>query len=336
MQELREQLDSQNLHEIIKNLPQQFLDGFNFTNVSIKTDTKKIVFCGMGGSALPANLLKTYFAVSKSNFNIPIKINRDYRLPHLVDETWSGFFSSYSGNTEETLSALADAEEKGMKDIVIFAHGGKLKEIAEEKGYQLIEIPDTKQPRMAYGFYIGALLKVFVNSGLLELNLEEFTSDIEKALKESDSIEAQSEKLAKATQGKIALVYTSNVWKYVAMVWKINFNENSKTQSFWNILPEMNHNEMVGFSNIVGEYKTFVLKDNEEHERILKRINIFEKILGKELNIETLEMKDGSPLFKMVTSLMLGLWTSYNLALINKIDPAPVDMVENFKKMMAE
>ena len=334
MQELRQQFDSQNLYEIIKNLPQQFLDGFNLTDVSIKADTKKIVFCGMGGSALPANLLKTFLSVSQSKFNIPIKINRDYSLPHLVDENWCGFFSSYSGNTEETLSALRNAEEKGLKEIVILAHGGELKRIAEEKGYKLIEIPDTKQPRMAYGFYIGALLKVFVNSGLLELNLEEFTSDIKKALTANDEIEAQSQKLAKATQNKISLVYTSNIWKYVAMVWKINFNENAKTQSFWNILPEMNHNEMVGFTNMVGTYKTFVIKDPDEHERVLKRIDIFEKLLGKELDIEIIEMKAGSPLYKMITALMLGLWTSYNLAILNKIDPAPVDMVENFKELM--
>ena len=232
MQDLRQQLDTQNLFDIIKNLPQQFLDGFNATTASINSDTAKIIFCGMGGSALPANLLKTYLSVSKSNFNIPIKINRDYSLPHSVDENWCGFFSSYSGNTEETLSCLAEAEQKGLKQIIIFAHGGKLKEIAEAKNYQFIQIPDTKQPRMSYGFYIGALLKIFVNSGVLDMNSTEFEADIKKALTMNDEIELKSRELAQSAQNKIVLIYASNLWKYIAMVWKINFNENAKTQSF--------------------------------------------------------------------------------------------------------
>lgn len=335
MQELRQQLDSQNLFEIIKNLPQQFLDGYNATEVKIDSTTKKIVFCGMGGSALPANLLKTYLSVSKSNFNIPIKINRDYRLPHLVDNNWCGFFSSYSGNTEETIACLEEAEEKGLKQIVVFAHGGRLKEIAIEKNYLFVEVPDTKQPRMSYGFYIGALLKIFVNSGLLNIDFASFKSDIEKAMEMNDEIENKSQELAELAKNKIVLVYTSNIWKYAAMVWKINFNENAKTQSFWNAFPEMNHNEMVGFSNLVADYRTFILEDSEENDRTQKRFNIFNEILGDKLNIERIIMKDGSPLYKMITILMLGLWTSYNLALLNGIDPAPVLVVEEFKKKMA-
>jgi glucose/mannose-6-phosphate isomerase len=331
MQDARQQLDSQNLSEVIKNLPQQFLTAFENTEVKLDADTSKIVFSGMGGSALPANLLKTFLSVTKANFNIPIKINRDYSLPYLVDENWCGFFSSYSGNTEEVLSSLEEAERRGLKQIVVLAHGGKLKQIAEEKGYQLIEIPDTKQPRMAYGYYIGAMLKTFVNSGLLELDYKEFKNDITKALEQNNEVEKQAQALASNINGKTPLIYTTNIWKYLAMVWKINFNENAKTQSFWNAFPEMNHNEMVGFTELLTDYKAILLQDPDENDQLKKRMSVFENILGKKLNIETINMPVGSNFYKMLITLMLGLWTSYHLALENGIDPAPVDLVEQFK-----
>jgi glucose/mannose-6-phosphate isomerase len=336
MQVLREQFDKQNLHQVIANLPKQFTDAWQSTEASIDSQTQKIVFCGMGGSALPANLLKTYMAVNKAAFYIPIKINRDYTLPHIVDESWCGFFDSYSGNTEETLSALAEAEEKGMKQIVILAHGGKLKQIAEEKGYTYIEIPDYSQPRMAYGYIIGALLKLFQNSGLLNIDENEFSTDIDKVMESMADLEKNGYELAQRCQNKIPIIYSSNVWKYIAMVWKINFNENSKTQAFWNALPELNHNEMVGFTNLVADYKNIIIQDPNDHPRTIKRMQVLKSILGDKLNTEIITMPEGSPFFKMLVSLSIGLWTSYYLALINSIDPTPVDLVEQFKNLVKE
>ncbi len=336
MEELRRQFDKSNLHEIIADLPKQFNQAFKEIEVKINSDTKKIIFCGLGGSALPANLLKTFLSVTKSSFNIPIKINRDYTLPNLVDQSWCGFFDSYSGNTEETLAALAEAAARGMKQIIILAHTGKLKQIALEKGYQLIELPDTSQPRMSYGYVVGAMLKVFQNSGLLDLNIPELSKDIEAALSINSEVEEQGQMLAESIKGKVPIIYTSNIWKYVAMVWKINFNENTKTQSFWNVFPELNHNEMVGYTNLVGEYKVIIIKDLSDHPRVQKRMDIFENILGDKLNAQIITMRGGSPFYKLLTSLMLGLWSAYYLALLNQVDPTPVDLVEEFKKLMTD
>ena len=331
MPTLQEQFDKSNLHEIISNLPKQFTQAFDAVDAKISAETKKIIFCGMGGSALPANLLKTFFSVTKSNFNIPIKISRDYSLPHLIDENWCGFFDSYSGNTEETLSALAEAEQKGMKQIVILAHTGKLKEIAAKKNYTFIEIPDTGQPRLAYGYTIGALLKLFHNSGLNQLDFNQFNEEISQCLSISSTLEEKGKALAESVKGKIPVVYCSNIWKYVAMVWKINFNENAKTQSFWNVFPELNHNEMVGYTNLVGNYKIIILKDSSDHEQNQKRMAIFKKLLGDKIDIEIIDLLGDTPFEKMLSRLLLGLWTSYYLALLYGVDPAPVDLVEAFK-----
>jgi len=331
---MSQKLDSQNLHAIIKALPQQFLDGYNSTDIKISPDTKKILFVGMGGSALPANLVKTYLSTTKTTLQASIKINRDYHLPRVVDNNWCGFFSSYSGNTDEVLTCLEKAQKRGLKNIIIMAHGGKLKEIAEKKNYTLIQIPDTKQPRMAYGFYVGALLKILASSKLIKFDVNAFMADVKKAQSIGAQIEAHAKKMAKASQNKIVLVYATNRWKYLAMVWKINFNENAKTQSFWNAFPEMNHNEMVGFTHLLAKYKTFIINDPDEDSSNIKRAQVFTKLFKNKLNIEVIEMPAGSDMYKMVTTLQLGLWTSYYLALLKKIDPAPVDIVEKFKKLM--
>ena len=324
--------DKENMAEVINQLPDQFIQAFNEVKIKLSSDTKKIVFCGMGGSALPANLLKTFLSVSKLNFNIPIKINRDYTLPDQADDSWCGIFSSYSGNTEETLSCLAEAEKRGLKQIVIISHAGKLKQFAEEKGYLLIEVPDTLQPRLSYGYMIGAMLKLFSNSGLLNLNLEEITKDVEACSALNSKLEEQGKSLAESIKGKIPIVYASNVWKYLAMVWKINFNENSKTQSFWNCFPELNHNEMVGYTNLIADYKIIILKDPADHERIQKRMDVFKQVLGDKIDIEIVPMIGETPFTKMLSTLLIGQWTSYHLALLYKLDPAPVDLVEEFKK----
>ncbi len=334
MQSLRHQFDSQNIYQIIADLPKQFTSALAETTISIAKNTEKIIFCGMGGSALPANLVKTYLAKTNTNFNIPIKINRDYSLPKVVNKNWCGFFDSYSGNTEETLSALAEAEKKGMKQIIILAHGGKLEKIAKKKNYKFIKLPETNQPRLAYGYVVGAMLKVLHNSGFLKLNINSLNKDINSALKIQAQIQTQAQKLSKKLINKVPIVYSSNSWKYIAMVWKINFNENTKIPSFWNAFPEMNHNELVGYTNPIGNYQILILKDQKDHKQIQKRMLVFKKILDKKLDIEILDMRAGSEFFKLITTLMLGLWTSYNLALLYKTDPAPVALVENFKKLL--
>ena len=335
---MRGSTDTTNIYDIIANLPRQFTAAFDSVSAKIAPDTKKIIFCGMGGSALPANLLKTYLANANLDFNIPIKINRDYSFSEdvrtLPATPTCGFFCSYSGNTEETLAALGDAEMRGLTQIVILAHGGKLAEIAKEKGYALVQLPDTNQPRMAYGFIVGAMLKIFANSGLLNIDFNALNADIQKLTAENAALETRAMELAKSVQNKIPVIYASNAWKYLAMVWKINFNENAKTPSFWNCFPELNHNEMVGYTNPVGAFKVIILKDGADNERNKKRMDIFNSLLKEKLNCEVIDMADGSPFYKMISTLSLGLWTSYYLAILNNLDPAPVALVEEFKRLM--
>jgi len=333
MQNLREQYDKENLHEVIKNLPAQFSQAFKETKISFKKNPEKLVFCGVGGSALPANLLKNFLLAEKIYFNIPIKIVRSYTLANTVDSSWSGLFDSYSGNSEETLATLEEAKKKHLKEIVLLAHGGQLTEIATKENLPIIHIPDFKQPRMSYGYVVGALLKMLENSKLINIDFDALEKDIEK-LMATDETERVGQQLALSIQGTIPIIYSSISWDSIAMVWKINLNENAKIPSFWHTFPELNHNEMVGYTNAPENFKAILIKDPEDHPRINKRIDVFAEIFRDKLKPQIIEMPFGSQFYKMIYTLSIGLWASYYLALANKIDPAPVELVENFKNLL--
>ena len=283
---------------------------------------------------MPVNLVKTFISASRINFPVSLKIHRDYSLPASVDSEWCGFFISYSGNTEETLSALTEAEARGMKSIVVMAHGGKLAEIAAEKGYKFVQIPDFNQPRLAYGYIFGAIIKIFSNSELLEINFNDLISDTEKISAYNAVIEKRGLELATLLQNKIGVIYASNQWKYLAMIWKININENAKQPSFWNAFPEMNHNEMVGFTNAAERFQAIILRDPSDTPPIQKRMTVFKDLFKDTLQPEIIEMPGASAFYKMLYCLSLGLWTSYHLAILNQTDPAPVELVELFKKSL--
>jgi glucose/mannose-6-phosphate isomerase len=330
----REQIDTQNIYEVIKNIPKQFPTAFEDTKISFDSRPQKIIFCGVGGSALPVNLVKTFISASRVHFPASLKIHRDYSLPASVDSEWCGFFISYSGNTDETLSALSEAETRGLKEIIVMAHGGKLQEIAEEKGYKFIQIPDFNQPRLAYGYIFGAIIKTLSNSGLLEINFNNLIADAEKIGAYSSVIESKGQELATILKNKIGLVYASNQWKYLAMIWKINLNENAKQPCFWNAFPEMNHNEMVGFTNKAEQFQAIIIRDPSDAAQIQKRMTVFKDLFKDSLQPEIIDMPPASPFYKMLYCLSLGLWTSYQLAILNETDPAPVELVEKFKKLL--
>ncbi|MFH0988368.1 MAG: bifunctional phosphoglucose/phosphomannose isomerase [Parcubacteria group bacterium] len=327
-----------NFKEIVDNLPRQFTTALGETKTRISSRTKNIIFCGVGGSALPADLLTTLFASRELQFatKLQIHINRNFSLPKFVDKKWRGFFSSYSGNTAETLSCLAQAEKIGLREIVLLDHDGQLKHIAEEKGYPLVTIPDTNQPRLSYAYILGALLKILNDSGLIKLNIAELNADVEKCLSMKDKIETQGRVLAQKLVGKVPVIYSSNEWKALARVWKINFNENAKVPAFFNAFPELCHNEMQGWDNkMTRSFHAIILNDSSADKNINKSIDSFQKVLNDKLEITKIEMEAGSPLLKMLTCLWLGLYTSYHLALINKTEPAEVPLVAEFKSLLS-
>jgi glucose/mannose-6-phosphate isomerase len=157
--------------------------------------------------------------------------------------------------------------------------------------------------------------------------------------KATPKLEKSGQAIAKKLSKKIPVVYSSNRMGVVAHIWKIKFNENSKIPAFYNCFPELNHNEMVGYTEIkklgAKNFYTILLQDSTDHPRILKRMDLTAKIIKKSgVGVQIIQMQTGTLLFKIFSGLLLGDWVSYYLALKQSIDPTPVKMVEEFKKLM--
>ncbi len=336
MTKVQNKIDRSNLLQIIKGSPNQLLIGFELAK-DIKFNKKftGIVLNGMGGSALPAELIQLFLDQEKKTKPFTIEINRNYDLSvKRIDNNKLNIFSSYSGNTEETLSSL----KQGLKmklPIIIMASGGKLQKIAEKKNLPLIKIPTGVQPRMALGYTFGALLRVLNNLNVSQVKKADLESDVLKVNRLFTSFNKKTKEVSSKIKNKTPIVYSSWNWKSLAMIWKIMINENGKTPAFWNFFPELNHNEMVGFTKQNAAFHLLILKDSSDHPSNLKRVDLTEKLLRKfKVSSSLFEIPKGPTIFKIFASLQFGCLISYHLAIMNKEDPTPVKMVETFKKNM--
>ncbi len=325
-------IDKENMRGVIAESADQLTKGLDLAkNIKIDGTFKDVVICGIGGSPLPIDILTSILLPS-----VPAYIHRDYNLPPMASKDSLILCISYSGNTEETLSSLQTAINKGFK-IIAISTGGKMEEICKQRNISLVKIPSGIQPRSATGYLFSSLATILSNCGIIE----DISNDIFHAAEDLNKInpilDKEGKKLAKKLAKKIPIVYASSSLQAVAKIWKIKFNENSKIPAFYNFFPELNHNEMVGFTQIkkISNFHVLIIKDKENHPRIIKRMNLTSSLLKKKgIKVDFLETRDGSLIFRIFSILLLGDWTSYYLAINNKIDPTPVVIVEEFKKMM--
>lgn len=330
-------IDKSILRQVIIDFPEQLEKALEFSkDVKADSDFNRLVVCGMGGSALPADVVDSF--LKSKGINIPIAVCRDYRLPEIADEKSLILASSYSGNTEETISCYLEAREKDFL-IIGLSRGGKIQELCQRDGIPHIKYPEdgpTFQPRYAIGYAFTAMISILMNCG----KLDDVSSEVRELAKYLRSINFENEgkNLAKKLIEKIPIIYsTAPFEKSIARIVKIKINENAKTQAFYNVFPELNHNEMVGFTNLQGNYHFIIFKDLDEHERNLKRIEITSQVLrGKGIPVTVVNMAGATMMQKIFSSIIYGDWISYYLALEYGQDPTPVEMVEEFKKKMEE
>jgi glucose/mannose-6-phosphate isomerase len=337
-------IDVSDLRQVILETPEQFAAGFELgKHIRLEGKFDTVAFSGMGGSALPADLLRTYLADVASRFPemAPIQIiqNRTYGLPPRLDGKVLHFVCSYSGNTEETLETLAALIASGAPTIGV-SSGGKVEEICREQGIQHIRLPipnPTFQPRMGTGYFIAAFLQVFLNLGMIPDVREEILAAVGRYGKKRLEIEEKGKKLAAWLAKTTPIVYSGESYKSVALVWKIKLNENAKTPAFWNVFPELNHNEMVGWTLPQGSFSAIFLRDPADHPRIGKRFGITADLLRERgVKVEIIDLEGETVFEKMFSSVMLGDFTSYYLAIAYGQDPTPVDMVEKLKRLLVD
>lgn len=321
-------IDKSNMRQLILDFPKQFRAGIELAkNVKARGRFDAVLICGMGGSALPGDILSAWLRAYE--IALPLYIHRNYGLPHHVDEKYLIICISYSGNTEETLSSFEEARSRGFK-IIGIGSNGKLAKLCKKYNIPMAIIPKSLQPRVALGFQFAALMKILANCGIIRNNLENI-ADLEKSLKPK-TFEHQGKNLAKKIEGNIPIIYASEKLKVLSQIWKIQFNENSKNPAFYNYFPELNHNEMVGFTK-ASNFHIVNLRDPADHPKNLKRMELTAEILKKRgLGVDIINIKGKDILYKIFSTIILGSWTSYYLALGQKTDPTPVKMVEEFKR----
>jgi glucose/mannose-6-phosphate isomerase len=301
----------------------------------------KIFILGMGGSAIGGELVNS---LVMREAKIPLSICRDYDLPACVDSQTLVIASSYSGATEETLSAFQQALEIDCPKIAITT-GGKLKELCLKQGLPVFSYEYRSQPRaaLAYSFFplLGFLTRLKVvsdkSSEVAETlsRLSEMSSRIDEKVPSSEN---QAKALAAQLVGKLAIIYGGGITRDVAQRWKAQINENSKSMAFYESFSELNHNAVVGYPfppQLHQQSQVIMLASDWLHKRILMRYSITQELLKKaEITFTEVRGLGTSPLSQMMTLVLLGDYVSYYLALLNQVDPTPVESIDFLKRRL--
>lgn len=313
----------------------------NYEIPDLNGEYDNVVLAGMGGSALSALIAQSW-----PGFTVPFQISRDYNTPSYIGAKTLFVAYSYSGNTEETLSALAEAEKAGCK-ITIIASGGKLVEIAKDKNYPLAVLPDVGQPRFGALCGLKALITIAESAGLvakgstkaLEVSAEHIKSSVQSWLPTAPTSKNYAKQLALELMGRSVVVYSGPKLFPAAYKWKISFNENAKNVAWCNQVPEFNHNEMLGWTShpVDKPYAVVDLRSNLEHPRVQKRFEVTERLLsGRRPAPNVIQVQGETLLEQLLWTIALGDFVSLYVAILNGLNPTPVDLIEKFKKTLDE
>jgi glucose/mannose-6-phosphate isomerase len=319
-------------YESLKNFNKQFEYEPKIENSGEWNPPHKFLIVGMGGSGLNVGVLKILRP------DLDVIGHSDYGLPKPEENLKERLIilNSYSGNTEEVISAFREALTNGLKMIVI-STGGELIKLAQTENVPYIQMPDMKmQPRLALGLNMLAILKAIKDENFQE-ELKRMQNNLE-----SERLENIGKELAIKIKGKIPIIYSSLKNLPISHVWKVNFNETAKVPAFSNFFPELNHNEMASFDyNPAAEDPTsnlvfIFLRDEDDEPRIQKRMDITQKILEeKGYKIEIYNMTGDTVVSKTFSSLIAGFWTGYCLAQARDIEPDEVKIIDEFKQNLS-
>lgn len=298
---------------------------------------KNALLTGLGGSAAGGDFVKALFDDEGS---VPFIVNRDYHLPKWVSDESLVYVSSYSGNTEETISAYHDAVQVGARRIVLTS-GGKLAELARENGDDLILIPAGQPPRTALGFMLVPLVVASAKLGLIpEQDFDGVLASLDEAVRrwgiDRPFSENDAKQLGEAMQGAVSVLYGLGGWQaIVANRWKGQINENAKNMTFANAFPELNHNEILGWVKAheqrVGQWLTVVLEDGSESAKMQARRDVTARLIQGVSPTARVHAFGATLLARMLTLVLMGDFVSLYLAALNDVDPENIDAINVLK-----
>jgi glucose/mannose-6-phosphate isomerase len=322
---------------LVERFPQQLQEALDIANKAVltkKNNIQNIIVTGLGGSGIGGTILSELI---QDECSIPVLVNKDYFLPAYVNSNTLVIISSYSGNTEETVSAMKQAITKKAQ-VVCITSGGKIKELADQNNFDTIIIPGGKPPRSCIGYSLVQLLKVVQFNEFVKTDLiAQVATSITLLNKENTSIKNEAMTIAKLLVDKLTVIYSLGSCEGVAVRFRQQINENSKMLCWHHTLPEMNHNELVGWTTKNENLAVVTFKTSFDYERTIKRYEICKKLFSKfSSSVTDITAKGNSKLEEYLYLINIGDWISCYIADIRNIDPIEVDVITNLKNELAK
>ena len=338
-----DRIDKNNMYDLAKSFVEQLSEGKTIAeDIDVALDPERIrnvVVAGMGGSAIAGDLLRC-LALKQSP--TPVFVNRSYGLPGFVNEYTLVIISSFSGNTEETLSAYEAAIAQNAF-IIAISSGGTVERIAREHKHPYIKIPGGIPPRAALGYSLSVLLVIANQARLISLKNDQWDEAIQLV---SDRIALYSDPgkshlamdIAIQLKNRFPVIYSSiGMMEAINVRWRGQIEENSKKLAAGNVFPELNHNEIMGWDSeqeggFLKSIGVIVLRDGDDHSRIQHRIDVTRNLLSEKAGFwMEVESTGESELARMLSVITLGDWVSLYLAYLRDVDPTPIGLIDKLK-----
>jgi len=323
------------MKQLIQDFSKQLAEAIRIGGAFNATETDRgfsnVVISGLGGSGIGGTIAAEVMA---DDAVIPIVTNNGYTIPGFVDEDTLFIACSYSGNTEETVSATELAAKAGAK-IVVVVSGGKLHEMAKSKGWDSIVIPGGQPPRASFGFSFPQVLFVLNAFGIIS---DGFVSELESAIAaHKDAIQNEAREVTEKLFGKIPVIYAARNFGGVATRFRQQVNENSKMLCWHHVIPEMNHNELVGWRSENNDLAVIVFRNSTDFNRIQARMEINKQTFAQYTDtIVEVWSKGNSDLERALYLIHLGDWVSFFLGEKKGVDITEVKVIDHLKGELAK
>jgi glucose/mannose-6-phosphate isomerase len=326
------------MRQLVSNFSNQLREALSIgQSADLKPSNTKfnnVLITGIGGSGIGGTIISELIA---QHVNIPIVVNKDYSIPNFVDENTLVITSSFSGNTEETLSAFELAQTKGA-EIACISSGGKLLDVAKEKSFNYIQLPMGKSPRAMLSYSITQFFVLFEHYGLID---NYYVDDIQKTIalvdSEEENIIAEADTIATLIQDKMPIIYATQEYEGMAIRFRQQINENAKMLCWHQAIPEMNHNELVGWTEKNETLAVLFFRNDTDFGKNQKRIEISKTVIAKYTpHIKEVWSKGDSIIQRTLYFIHLCDWVSVLLSDKRSVDPIEVRVIDYLKSELAK
>jgi len=326
------------MKELIANFPVQLQEaqiiGQNHKFISEHKKFSNVILTGLGGSGIGGSIVQNFVF---DKLKIPFIVNKDYFLPAFVGKDSLVIVSSYSGNTEETIAAMQQAL-KAKATVVCITSGGKVAEIAKKKNLDCLLLPAGMPPRSCIGYSMTQVLYILQYFGLINYNFEkDYKAAIKKMKDDSKEFHKKAKALAKKLSGKLPVIYSGPEFEGVAVRFRQQINENGKMLCWHHVIPEMNHNELVGWKDKDPNKVVVILRNEDDYERVQMRMEINKQVIRKYTpNIVEIYSEGKGYFEKVFYFIHLTDWVSVYLADMHGQDATEVKVIDFLKGSLAK